>query len=86
MRKRKPHKWTIISVSLLSTDEMLWLNFQSFFKIGLIKGYFIANFSYCPLVRVFSSAISNKKIGKLQTHALRFSYNSYGTATVIDVI
>ena len=43
----------------------------------LINSYFIANFNYCPLVWMFSSASSLKKIEKLQKRALRFLYNDY---------
>ena len=43
----------------------------------LINSYFMANFSYCPLVWMFSRASSLKKIGKLQKRALRFLYNDY---------
>ena len=37
----------------------------------------MANFNYCPLVWMFSSASSLKKIEKLQKRALRFLYNDY---------
>ena len=37
----------------------------------------MANFNYCPLVWMFSNAISLKKIENLQKRALRFSYKSY---------
>ena len=43
----------------------------------LINSYFMANFNYCPLVWMFSSASSLKKIGNLQKRALRFLYNDY---------
>ena len=43
----------------------------------LINSCFMANFNYCPLVWIFSSASSLKKIGKLQKRALRFLYNDY---------
>ena len=35
-------------------------------KMILINSYFMANFNYCPLVWMFSSASSLKKIEKLQ--------------------
>ena len=37
----------------------------------------MANFNYCPLVWVFSSASSLKKIENLQKRALRFLHNDY---------
>ena len=37
----------------------------------------MANFNYCPLVWMFSSASSLKKIKNLQKRALRFLYNDY---------
>ena len=43
----------------------------------LINSYFIANFNYYPLVWMFSSASSLKKIEKLQKRALRFLFNDY---------
>ena len=43
----------------------------------LINSYFMANFNYCPLVWMFSSASSLKKIENLQKRALRFLYNDY---------
>ena len=44
----------------------------------LINSYFIANFNYCPLVWMFSSASSLKKIENLQQkRALSFLYNDY---------
>ena len=43
----------------------------------LLNSYFIANFNYCPLVWMFSSASSLKKIENLQKRALRFLYNDY---------
>ena len=43
----------------------------------LINSYFMANFSYCPLVWMFSSVSSLKKIENLQKRALRFLYNDY---------
>ena len=36
--------------------------------------------NYCPLVWVFSSAASLKKIENLQKRALRFLYKSYNTS------
>ena len=39
----------------------------------LINSYFMANFNYCPLVWMFSSASSLKKIVKLQKRALKVS-------------
>ena len=41
----------------------------------LINSYFMANFNYCPLVWMFSSVSSLKKIENLQKRALRFLYN-----------
>ena len=46
-------------------------------KMILINSYFMANFNYCPLVWMFSSASSLKKIENLQKRALRFLYNDY---------
>ena len=43
----------------------------------LINSYFMANFNYCPLVWMFLSASSLKKIEKLQKRTLRFLYNDY---------
>ena len=37
----------------------------------------MSNFSYCPLVWMFSYASSLKKIENLQKRALRFLYNNY---------
>ena len=37
----------------------------------------MANFNYCPLVWMFSSASSLKKIENLQKRALRFLCNDY---------
>ena len=37
----------------------------------------MSNFSYCPLVWMFSTAASLKKIENLQKRALRFLYNNY---------
>ena len=41
----------------------------------LMNSYFMANFNYCPLVWIFSSASSLKKIENLKKKALRFLYN-----------
>ena len=46
----------------------------------LINSYFMANFSYCPLVQIISSAISLKKTENHQKRALRFLYKSYNTS------
>ena len=46
----------------------------------MINSYFIANFNYCPLVWVFSNAVSLKKIENLQKRVLRFLYKSYNTS------
>ena len=46
----------------------------------LINSYFMADFNYCPLVWMFSSAVSLKKIKNLQKRALRFLYKSYNTS------
>ena len=43
----------------------------------LINSCFMANFNCCPLVWMFSSASSLKKIENLQKRALRFLYNDY---------
>ena len=40
----------------------------------------MANFNYCSLVWMFSSAVSLKKIENLQKRALRFLYKSYNTS------
>ena len=40
----------------------------------------MANFNYCPLVWMFSNAVSLKKIENLQKRALRFLYKSYNTS------
>ena len=40
----------------------------------------MANFNYCPLVWMFSNAVSLKKIKNLQKRALRFLYKSYNTS------
>ena len=40
----------------------------------------MANFNYCPLVWMFSSAVSLKKIKNSQKRALRFSYRSFYTS------
>ena len=40
----------------------------------------MANFNYCPLVWMFSNAISLKKIENLQKQALKFLYKSYNTS------
>ena len=37
----------------------------------------MTNFNYCPLVWMFSSASSLKKVENLQKRALRFLYNDY---------
>ena len=46
----------------------------------MINSYFIANFNYCPLVWVFSNAVSLKKIENLQKRVLRFLYKSCNTS------
>ena len=51
------------------------MNFEE--KKVLINSYFIANFNYCPLVWMLSSATSLKKIENLQKRALRFLCNDY---------
>ena len=40
----------------------------------------MANFNYCPLVWMFSNAVSLKKIENLQKRALRYLYKSYNTS------
>ena len=47
-----------------------FLNFEE--KKILTNSYFMADFNYCPLVWMFSNAVSLKKIGNLQKRALRF--------------
>ena len=42
-----------------------------------INSHFMANFKYCPLVWMFSSASSLKKIENFQKRALRFLYINY---------
>ena len=42
-----------------------------------MNSYFMAIFNYCPLVWMFSSASSLKKIENLQKRALGFLYNNY---------
>ena len=44
----------------------------------VIKSFSIRNFNYCPLVWMFSSASSLKKIGNLKKGVLKFLYNDYG--------
>ena len=51
------------------------MNFEE--KKVLINSYFIANFNYCPLVWMLSSATSLKKIENLQKRALKFLCNDY---------
>ena len=46
-------------------------------KMIHINSYFMANFNYCLLVWIFSSASSLEKIEKLQKRALSFLYNDY---------
>ena len=46
----------------------------------LISSYFMAKFNYCPLVWMFSNAVSLKKIENLQKWALRFLQKSYNTS------
>ena len=46
-------------------------------KEVLINSYIISNFNYCPLVRMFSSTQSLKKIENLQKRALRFLYDNF---------
>ena len=45
-------------------------------KKTLVNSYFYSNFSYCPLVWMFSSAKSLKKVESLQKIALRFLYDN----------
>ena len=42
----------------------------------------MANFNYCPLVWIFSNAVSLNKIENLQKRALRFLYKGYNTLFV----
>ena len=51
------------------------MNFEE--KKIWITTYFMANFNYCPLVWMLSSASSLKKIENLQKRALRFLCNEY---------
>ena len=37
----------------------------------------MANLNYCPLVWIFSNAVSLKKVENLQRRALRFLYKNY---------
>ena len=55
-----------------------FLNFEE--KKILINSYFMSNFNYCPLVWMFSSSSSLKKVENLQKRALRFLYNDYKTS------
>ena len=48
-------------------------------KKSLINSYFMNNVNYCPLVMMFSSALSLKNIEGLQKRAARFLYKSYNT-------
>ena len=43
----------------------------------VINSYFMANFHFCSLVWMFSSASSLKKIENLRKRDLRFVYNDY---------
>ena len=52
-----------------------FMNFEE--KKILIKSYFMANFNYCPLVCMLSTASSLKKIENLQKRALWFLCNDY---------
>ena len=51
------------------------MNFEE--KKILINSYFMANFNYCSLVWMLSSASSLKKLEHLQKRALRFLCNDY---------
>ena len=44
----------------------------------VIKSFSKGNFNYCPLVWMFSSASSLKKIENLKKRVLKFLYNDYG--------
>ena len=46
-------------------------------KEVLINSFVYANFNYCPLIWHFCSAKSVRKIEKIQTRALRISYNDF---------
>ena len=48
-------------------------------KKVLINSYFYSNFSFCPLVWMFSHANSPKKVEDLQKRALRFLYDDYNS-------
>ena len=43
----------------------------------VIKSFCIGNFNYCPLVWMFSSASSLKKLENLKKGVLKFLYNDY---------
>ena len=51
------------------------MNFEE--KKVLLNSYFMANCNYCPLVWIFSSASSLKKIENLMERVLRFLCNDY---------
>ena len=46
-------------------------------KKALINIYFMSNFNYCPLIRMFSNATSLKRIENSQKRVLTFLYNNY---------
>ena len=50
----------------------MFLNFEV--KKTVIDSYFYSSFNYCPLVWMFSSAISLNKVESLQKRALHFLY------------
>ena len=52
-----------------------YLSFNA--KRVLINSYIILNFNHCPLVWIFSTGKSLKKIESLQRGALRFLYSDY---------
>ena len=53
-------------------------NFMTFnVEEALINSYFMSNFNCCPLIQMFSSTKSLKRIGNLQKRALRFLLADY---------
>ena len=74
-----PHISNICKFAANQLNALIRLqNFLSFEENKiLINSYFMANFNYCPLVWMFSNAVSLKKIENLQKRALRILYKSY---------
>ena len=46
----------------------------------LFKSFIEAQFKYCPLIWMFCSLISNKKINRLHERALRLVYDDYSSS------